>query len=163
LRDTGLEPRWLEIEFKAVQLFSHGARGQALVAALKTLGVRVASDDFGSGHASLGELTQYGFDTLKIDRGFVERIVDDAQSQAVTRVMLGIGQAMGYRVIAKGVETDAQRDALTQLGCTGMQGLLFGGAGTAERFIGLLGHAGEKTGAQSLVDQYANLFGGKSQ
>lgn len=159
LKETGLEPRWLEIEFKAAQLFAHGARGQALVAALKAMGVRVASDDFGSGHASLGVLTQYAFDTLKIDRDFVERIVDDAQSQAVTKAMLGIGQAMGYRVVAKGVETDAQHDALVQLGCTGMQGVLFGGAGTAERFAGLLGQGAEKTGARSLAGQHADRFG----
>ncbi|MEO6365383.1 MAG: EAL domain-containing protein, partial [Luteimonas sp.] len=148
LQETGLEPRWLEIEFKAAQLFAHGARGQAMVAALNALGVRVASDDFGSGPASLGELTEYAFDTLKIDRGFVERIVDDAQSQAVTKVMLGIGRAMGCRVVAKGVERETQREALSALGCTGMQGVLFGGAGTAEEFAGMLRGNVEKTGAE---------------
>lgn len=138
LHDTGLAPRWLEIEFKGAQLFAQGARGQALVAELKALGVRVAADDFGSGQASLGALAQYAFDTLKIDRGFVQTIVEQAPSRAVTAAILGIGQAMGYRVIAKGVETDAQHDALVQLGCTGMQGTMFGEAAPAERFAGLV-------------------------
>ena len=140
LRDTGLEPRWLEIEFKGAQLFAHGARGQALVAALKALGVRVAADDFGSGTASLGALTDFAFDTLKIDRDFVQTLVEQAPSRAVTAAVLGIGQAMGYRVIAKGVETDAQHEALLQLGCTGMQGTLFGEAASAQRFADLVEH-----------------------
>ncbi|MHB8911908.1 MAG: sensor domain-containing protein [Lysobacter sp.] len=138
LDETGLQPRWLEIEFKGAQLFAHGARGQALVAALKALGVRVAADDFGSGTASLGALTDFAFDTLKIDRSFVRTIVEQAPSRAVTAAALGIGQAMGYRVIAKGVETDAQHDALVQLGCSGMQGTIFGEATSAERFAGLV-------------------------
>ncbi|MEJ7745843.1 MAG: EAL domain-containing protein, partial [Luteimonas sp.] len=158
LQDTGLAPHWLEIEFKGAQLFAHGARGQALVAGLKALGVRVAADDFGSGQASLGALTRFAFDTLKIDRGFVDSI-DDAQSRAVTKVMLGIGNAMGYRVIAKGVETDLQRDALLQLGCTGMQGLMFGEAGPAEQFAGLVGQAAGKSSIESVADNLTNLFG----
>lgn len=162
LLETCLEPRWLEIEFKGAQLFAQGVRGQALVAALKARGVRVAADDFGSGQASLGALTHFAFDTLKIDRDFVQNIVDDAQSRAVTKVMLGIGQAMGYRVIAKGVETDAQHEALVQLGCTGMQGLMFGQAAPAERFAWLVGQGAGKTGAESLVDHHSELFGGRN-
>jgi len=138
LRETGLEPRWLEIEFKGAQLFAQGARGQALVAQLKATGVRVAADDFGSGHASLGALVEFAFDTLKIDRDFVLTIVEQAASRAVTAAVLGIGQSMGYRVIAKGVETDAQHDALVRLGCTGMQGTMFGEAASADRFAELI-------------------------
>ncbi len=138
LDETGLQPRWLEIEFKGAQLFAQGARGQALVARLKALGVRVAADDFGSGTASLGALTEFAFDTLKIDRAFVQTLVEQAPSRAVAAAALGIGRAMGYRVIGKGVETDAQHDALVQLGCSGMQGALFGEAGTAERFADLV-------------------------
>lgn len=135
---TGLEPRWLEMEFKSAQLFEHGARAQALVAGLKAMGVRVAADDFGSGNASLGALSGFAFDTLKIDREFVQTIVDQVQSRSVARAILGIGQAMDYRVIAKGVETDAQREVLAELGCTGMQGLMFGQAGPADGFAALV-------------------------
>lgn len=145
LDETGLQPRWLEIEFKGAQLFAQGARGQALVVALKALGVRVAADDFGSGTASLGALTEFAFDTLKIDRDFVQTLVEQAPSRAVAAAVLGIGRAMGYRVIAKGVETDAQHGALQQLGCSGMQGSLFGEAGTAERFVGLVAQGAQGT------------------
>jgi len=138
LEETGLQPCWLEIEFKGAQLFAHGGRGQSLVAQLKAMGVRVAADDFGSGTASLGALAEFAFDTLKIDRDFVRTIVEKAPSRAVTAAVLGIGQSMGYRVIAKGVETDAQHDALAQLGCTGMQGAMFGEAALAEQFAALV-------------------------
>jgi diguanylate cyclase (GGDEF)-like protein/PAS domain S-box-containing protein len=134
LLDTGMDPRWLEIEFKGAQLFAEGARGQALVAGLKVIGVRVAADDFGSGQPSLGALSQFAFDTLKVDRDFVSTITDDAASRAVVVAMLGIAGAMGYRVVAKGVETQAQHDTLVELGCTGMQGLMFGQAASAVRF-----------------------------
>ncbi|MBA2237503.1 MAG: EAL domain-containing protein, partial [Lysobacter sp.] len=138
LRETGLEPQWLELEFKGAQLFSHDSAGQALVAALRTLGVRVAVDDFGSGQANLGALAQFGFDTLKIDRGFIARVDEDVQARAVIRAVLGIGLAMGIRVIAKGVETQAQFDALLELGCTGMQGRMFGEAGPADQLAARL-------------------------
>ncbi len=138
LLDTGMAPDCLEIEFKGSQLFAEGARAQALVAGLKALGVRVAADDFGSGQASLGALSQFAFDTLKIDREFVRTIAEDASSRAVVVAMLGVGAAMGYRIVAKGVETQAQHDALVELGCTGMQGLMFGQAASAVRFAVLV-------------------------
>jgi diguanylate cyclase (GGDEF)-like protein/PAS domain S-box-containing protein len=134
LLETGLAPQWLEIEFKGAQLFAEGPRGQALVAELKAMGVRVSADDFGSGPSSLGALTHFAFNTLKIDRLFVRTIVEDASSRAVVKATLGIGRAMGYRIVAKGVETDAQHDALIELGCTEMQGLKFGDAASAARF-----------------------------
>nr|MBA3486828.1 EAL domain-containing protein [Lysobacter sp.] len=94
LDETGLEPCWLEIEFKAAQLFSQDQAGQSLVAALKALGVRVAVDDFGSGQSSLGDLARFDFDTLKIDRSFIQRVDQDAHSRAVIRAVVGIGHAM---------------------------------------------------------------------
>lgn len=138
LDETGLEPCLLEIEFKSAQLFSRDEAGQSLVAALKALGVRVAVDDYGSGQSSLGDLARFDFDTLKIDRGFIERVEQDAHSRAVVRAVVGIGHAMGIRVVAKGVERQAQLDALVALGCTSMQGRMFGDAGPADRIPALL-------------------------
>ena len=138
LDDTGLAPEGLEIEFKGAQLFAHGERGQALVAALKAEGVRVAADDFGSGQASLGAMAAFAFDTLKIDRDYVQSVADKPPSRAVIAAILGVGQAMGVRVIAKGVETDAQHEALVDLGCTAMQGQMFGIAASAVRFAVLV-------------------------
>lgn len=138
LDETGLEPCWLEIEFKSAQLFSQEKAGQSLVAALKALGVRVAVDDYGSGQSSLGDLARFDFDTLKIDRGFIERVEQDAHSRAVIKAVVGIGHAMDIRVVAKGVERQAQLDALVALGCTSMQGRIFGDAGPADRIPALL-------------------------
>lgn len=138
LSETGLEPCWLEIEFKSAQLFSQDKAGQSLVAALKALGVRVAVDDYGSGQSSLGDLARFDFDTLKIDTNFVQRVEQDAHSRAVIRAVVGIGHAMDIRVVAKGVERQAQLDALRALGCTSMQGRMFGDAGPADRIVELL-------------------------
>ena len=138
LADSGLEPRWLEIEFKSAQLFAQGARGQALVAALREMGVGVAADDFGSGESSLGVLAGMGFAALKIDRDFVDALDDDPAAAAVVRAVAGIGQAMGQRVVAKGVANEAQYRALVAAGCTGMQGLMFGAAGSASQLDDLL-------------------------
>lgn len=135
---TGLAPRWLELEFKGAQLFAQGTRGQALVAELKAMGVRVAADDFAGSQASIGSLVHYRFDTLKIERALVAEVVGDPQARAVTEAILGVGGAMGYRVIAKGVESGAQYDALLRLGCTGMQGEMFGEASAPERFAQVL-------------------------
>lgn len=128
LQRTGLAPRWLEIEFQGAQLFPHGERARALVAGLKALGVRVAADDFGSGQASLGDLAHFAFDTLKIDRAYIARMADDRGAATIIEAVLAIGRVMGYHVVAKGVETAAQRDALVAMGCSRAQGLLFGGA-----------------------------------
>ncbi len=128
LQRTGLAPRWLEIEFRGAQLFPHGARARAMVAELKALGVRIAADDFGSGQASLGDLAHFAFDTLKIDRTYIGSMANDHGAATIIEAVLAIGRVMGYHVVAKGVETDAQRDALVAMGCARAQGLLFGGA-----------------------------------
>ncbi|MDX1550536.1 MAG: EAL domain-containing protein, partial [Lysobacter spongiicola] len=110
----------------------------ALVAALREMGVGVAADDFGSGESSLGVLAGMGFAALKIDRDFVDALDDDPAAAAVVRAVAGIGQAMGQRVVAKGVANEAQYRALVAAGCTGMQGLMFGAAGSASQLDDLL-------------------------
>ena len=151
LARSGLQPAGLEIEFKSAQLFAEGPRGEALVAALKALGIRVAADDFVSGQVSLDALMRYDFDTLKIDRSVVQRIDDvgDADARAIAKAVVGIGRSMGYQVIAKGVETQRQAEALALLGCTGMQGPVFAGAGTAAQFAVLLAAGGLPAGGRA--------------
>jgi diguanylate cyclase (GGDEF)-like protein len=147
LADTGLAPRWLQIEFKGAQLFAHGPRGTALVAALKTLGVRVAADDFASGHASLRELSNFAFDALKIDRDHVHGVTVDAPSRAVVEAILAIGRVMGYQVVATGVESDSQLEVLMALGCHHAQGRSLGHPVAADALAALLARAQVARGA----------------
>ena len=94
---------------------------------------------------------RYDFDTLKIDRSVVQRIDDvgDADARAIAKAVVGIGRSMGYQVIAKGVETQRQAEALGLLGCTGMQGPVFAGAGTAAQFAVLLAAGGLPAGGRA--------------
>jgi diguanylate cyclase (GGDEF)-like protein/PAS domain S-box-containing protein len=134
LAETGLPPGQLEIEFQGVQLFAHGSRGQSLVAALKAEGVRVAADDFGSGQASLHALANFEFDALKIDREHVHGMASEPRARRTIEAILAIGRVMGYQVVAKGVEAQAQLDALLALGCDHAQGRLFGEATASPPF-----------------------------
>jgi len=92
---------------------------------LKDLGVGVVLDDFGTGFSSLGYLRRFPFDLLKIDRSFVDQIGSDSANAAIVTAVSGIAEALGLGVVAEGVETDAQLDAVKALGCHFAQGYLF--------------------------------------
>jgi diguanylate cyclase (GGDEF)-like protein/PAS domain S-box-containing protein len=137
LLDTGAEPRSLEIEFIESQMFAQQERGQQVIGELKQLGVQVAVDDFGRGFSSLNYLVQYRFDTLKIDRSFVAGL-PDPKHLAIVQAIVAMGQALEYRVVAEGVETDEQADLLAGFGCSEMQGFLFSRPLPAEQLPALL-------------------------
>ena len=105
---------------------------QAL-AALRKIGVRVAIDDFGTGYSSLAYLTRLPVTSLKIDRGFVAELVDRQQAATVADAVNGLGTELGLVVVAEGVETVEQRDALQAMGCRFAQGYLFGAPVPAEQ------------------------------
>lgn len=138
LEETGLAPQWLEIEFTESQMFAQLERAQALIAQLKALGVQVAIDDFGTGYSGLSYLMRYRFDVLKIDRSFVQGLPHDPRNSAIVQAILAMARALDYRVVAEGVETSAQADALSAYGCREMQGFLYGEPVPAGEFAGLL-------------------------
>jgi len=93
---------------------------------LKELGVSLAIDDFGTGYSSLASLRRYPVDRLKIDRSFTADLPADENAKALTAGIIGLAHALGLKVIAEGVETEAQRDFLAALGCDFAQGYLTG-------------------------------------
>ena len=93
--------------------------------ALKALGVRLAIDDFGTGYSSLVYLKRFPVDELKIDRSFVDGLGRDTEDTAIVTSIVQLAAAVGVQVVAEGVETDEQRDALLALGCRLGQGYLF--------------------------------------
>jgi len=123
--DAGIEPALLEVEITESTLM-HDER--ALVAELERLrerGVRVSVDDFGTGYSSFAYLRRLPVDAIKIDRSFVKDIEDSEADAELTASIVGMGRALGLRVIAEGVETEGQRDRLAGWGCHEMQGFLY--------------------------------------
>ena len=92
---------------------------------LRRAGLHVSIDDFGTGHSSLASLRQLPAAELKIDRAFVTDLPSDSNAMAIARAIVQMAQSLGLRVVAEGVETEGQRDALVALGCHELQGYLF--------------------------------------
>jgi len=135
---TGMAANMLEIEFTESQMFAQQDLAKALLAQLKELGVSLAVDDFGTGYSSLSYLAAYEFDTLKIDRSFIHNLHDSSRHQAIVRAIIGLGNALGYRLIAEGVETLEDAQTLQDYGCFGMQGFCFSRPLAADDFAALL-------------------------
>ena len=129
LESAGLAPKHLELEVTETSLMDdvHGAAER--LAALRALGVRVSVDDFGTGYSSLAYLQRLPVDVLKIDRSFVKDLDATGQARdhahALAQAITGLGHHLGLRVLAEGVETQAQLDAVSALGCDEVQGYFF--------------------------------------
>lgn len=126
LQATGANPQRLELELTESQLIDDLGGVVQKMDALKALGVRISLDDFGTGYSSLNVLKRLPLDQLKIDQSFVHDLLQDHSSASIVRAIITLGDSLHLQVIAEGVETAAQRDALVALGCTHFQGYLFG-------------------------------------
>lgn len=132
-----IKPDQLELEITETVIMSDDQRTLEALNALRDMGLRLALDDFGTGHASLSYLQRFRFDKIKIDQSFVQRMVDDPISAAVVRAVTSLGIDLGAAVVAEGVETNEQRDALKREGCNLFQGYLFGHPQRWEAMLGV--------------------------
>ena len=132
LAKLGLSPRCLEMELTEGAMLEE--KTVATVKALSELGVALAIDDFGTGYSSLGYLKHFHLDTLKVDQSFVREMESDPRTAALIKAIIAMASSLGLRVIAEGVETEAQRLLLSQYGCHKCQGFLFSPALPAEAF-----------------------------
>jgi len=124
LFEAGLEPAALAIDLTCEALLVPSEATETQLTRLRGLGVGLAADDFGSGYLSLSNLRELPFDTVKID-GCLLTIWTEANASAV-KAIVDLAAARGLWVIGEGVETPSQRDRLLAVGCTRMQGYLFG-------------------------------------
>jgi diguanylate cyclase (GGDEF)-like protein len=122
LAETGLAPSRLELEVTEGLLIKDAGGAIAMLERLKALGVQIAMDDFGTGYSSLTYFRLFPFDKVKIDQGFVRDMIDNPQALAIIRSVIGLGHGLGVPVVAEGVETQAQLDALRAEGCDQVQG-----------------------------------------
>lgn len=134
LGEHRLGPSMLEIEITETAAMRDVGSTAETLAALRSLGVHVSIDDFGSGYSSLIYLHRFAVDAIKIDRSFVEGIGADNHAEAICDAVLRLGQALGTRVIAEGVETELQLEFLRRRRCDEVQGYLIGKPVRAEEF-----------------------------
>ena len=125
LAESGLAAGALTLEITEYSVVERPDAVRERLTALRALGVRVAIDDFGTGYSALSQLQQFPIDVLKVDRAFVERVTRGGSHAAVTRTLVALGDALGVRTVAEGIETEEQRAYLRQLGCRLGQGYLF--------------------------------------
>jgi diguanylate cyclase (GGDEF)-like protein len=125
LARTGLPPECLTLEITESALLRDTTAALAVMAALKDLGVQLAIDDFGTGYSSLSHLQRFPVDVLKIDQMFVGALRHSLQADRIVGAVCVLAHALGLRVVAEGVETVAQLEALRSFGCDFAQGYLF--------------------------------------
>ncbi|MGE0711842.1 MAG: putative bifunctional diguanylate cyclase/phosphodiesterase [Planctomycetota bacterium] len=125
LERSGLDPAHLELEITESQLLEDLEGTLALLHAFKGRGIKLSLDDFGTGHSSLSLLCQLPIDALKIDKSFLDRIPESAKERAILEAIITMGHSLKLAVIAEGVESRAQLDALRETGCDQLQGYFF--------------------------------------
>jgi diguanylate cyclase (GGDEF)-like protein/PAS domain S-box-containing protein len=125
LLETGLEPGQLKLEVTESTVMEHSERSLKVLSELNRLGVMLSTDDFGTGYSSLSYLQRFPFQRLKIDRGFINMMEEDAKSGAIVKTILVLGENLELEVVAEGIETAAQLERLRSLGCRAGQGYLF--------------------------------------
>lgn len=125
LSASGLAPSQLMVEITESGLVHEIESSPPRLEARRALGVRLASDDFGTGHSSLSYLQRLPGDTLKIDKSFVDDAADRPVGQALVRAIVQLSQALGLTIVAEGVEITEQADQLRALDCNLAQGYYF--------------------------------------
>ena len=125
LESTGLDNGLLELELTESALMNDPQSAARIMRELKAIGVLLSIDDFGTGYSSLSYLQRFPVDNLKIDRSFVRDLPGSSDDAAIARTVIGLGQSLGMRVVAEGVENREQAAFLREQGCHEMQGFYF--------------------------------------
>jgi diguanylate cyclase (GGDEF)-like protein len=143
----------LTLEITETTAMSDADVSMTVLQQLSEMGVDLSIDDFGTGYSSLMYLKRLPANELKIDRGFVRDLEHDSDDAAIVSAIVALGQALGLRIVAEGVETDKQQSFLTELGCNSLQGFLLGHPLPAERFMAHISQAKRKEGAKRVLDE----------
>ncbi|MGZ8307663.1 MAG: putative bifunctional diguanylate cyclase/phosphodiesterase, partial [Allosphingosinicella sp.] len=146
LAETGLDPVRLELEVTEGLLIKDAEKAIVILERLKALGVQIAMDDFGTGFSSLSYFRMFPFDKVKIDQSFIRDMIGNPQARAIIRSVIGLGQGLGMPVVAEGVETAEQLDALRAEGCDQVQGYWISRPGPIAHFEGVVMDRGAESG-----------------
>lgn len=126
LEESKLDPSLLELEITESLLFRNKVQATSVMAELRTLGVMLAIDDFGTGYSSLSTLRSFPLTRLKIDKSFIGDLDRDDGDGCIARAIVSLGNDLGLRVVAEGVETEMQLRKLREMGCREVQGFFCG-------------------------------------
>jgi EAL domain-containing protein (putative c-di-GMP-specific phosphodiesterase class I) len=138
LEDSGLGAESLNIEITESALMNNPALAEEVLQQLKDIGVHICIDDFGTGYSSLSYLQRFPIDVVKVDRSFIVDVEDNKDSQAIVRTVFSLGESMGLKIVAEGVETAGQLGFLEREGCLFVQGYFFYKPMTVEEVDNLL-------------------------
>ncbi|MGD9561443.1 MAG: PAS domain S-box protein [Pyrinomonadaceae bacterium] len=125
INETGLSADQLKIEVTENIVMEHSDRSLSVLSELAALGISLSTDDFGTGYSSLSYLQRFPFSRLKIDRSFMNQMSEDPKSGAIVKTIQMLGDNLGLEVVAEGIETEQQLEALLLFGCKFGQGYLF--------------------------------------
>jgi diguanylate cyclase (GGDEF)-like protein/PAS domain S-box-containing protein len=137
LKETGLDPRSLEVELTESVLMKHAESAASLLQTLRDRGVKVSVDDFGTGYSSLSYLHRFAVDALKIDQSFVSQITSAGDDMGLVTAVISMARSLKLRAIAEGVETSEQLAVLQALDCDEAQGFYFSRPVPAQEFAKL--------------------------
>jgi len=138
LKETGLDPKYLELELTESVLMKHAETTESILKTLKARGVQVAVDDFGTGYSSLSYLRKFPIDALKIDQSFVRQITTSPEETTIVTAVISMGRSLKLRVVAEGVETQEELAFLRIHQCEEAQGYYFSHPVPPEQFAHLL-------------------------
>lgn len=125
LEKTGLDPSQLELEITESALIGNYQHALAIIKELNVIGINIVLDDFGTGYSSLTYLIEFPISSLKLDRSFINDLINDRKKLAISEAIITLAHKMGLVVTAEGVETQEQLETLKGMGCDRMQGYLF--------------------------------------
>lgn len=160
LEETGLHPRYLELEITESVIMQNPDFAIAVLGELRELGVHLAIDDFGTGYSSLSHLKRFSVDTLKIDKIFVRDVETNATDAAIATAIIAMGNNLSLQIVAEGVETEGQLSFLREHHCHEMQGFLFSRPLPAERVVEFLQCIGEPKNAAAGEEMLEAVQGG---
>ncbi|MEM1376493.1 MAG: EAL domain-containing protein [Pseudomonadota bacterium] len=126
LEKAGFPPNRLEVEITETGVMTDPASASKIIDDLRSAGIRVSLDDFGTGQSSLGRLRDIQFDKLKIDRAFIAELLSDRPSEHIVKAILAMSEGLGMDVVAEGIEDEAIVERLIEFGCANGQGYYFG-------------------------------------
>ena len=158
LAESGLEPRCLKLEITESHLMEHSGKTVKVMNRLRNLGVELSLDDFGTGYSSLSYLHRLPLDFLKIDRSFINRMVENRENSEIVNTIIKLAQHVKLKVIAEGIETAEQLEGLKLLNCEYGQGFFFSKPLKANMAVSFLEtHADNITNPDSYINYTENI------